>query len=511
MLSPYRESPAHSRDSSTASSASSPVTPTFSVRGHSRWPSSTSSLVTNPDSPANPPKSQLHDLVEEPAEREESYYFDEDYRDSLDEPLCICDTPFCEHRRSNSVAQQIPALPATPEWSPGDDYFDDGYLSGESSTKRRKSQDVSMDSFASRLSRRFSKRFGGHKSVSSVSTTILRSAPASRTSSLRLPNHRSITAPNALEIHGVSTPPFSPTFASHKERSVSPARSRATSHSTPRPMGITIPGSDEECVDRQELATTPLLPPKLTDYFNETAEVMRSPLQSPTVASPSLAASMVNSPAGTPILPGALTPPLSTRPSISSIAWSRSSHILQPSSDIPSMSIAVDETDEWAMKLGHANFHIMPEPYMPEFCDRYTCKQLLDDWESARVEFMRHAAHTSEHYGVTSQTYKLTEQKWAEIDAIWRANHETANSEANVSNTNTFFQPLAETQALSKMPSLEDPKQPSKFPKVDEADIVGPMVQYAKIQQRRAPATNKKPSFLRIFTDPASLLGSRTS
>lgn len=183
--------------------------------------------------------------------------------------------------------------------------------------------------------------------------------------------------------------------------------------------------------------------------------------------------------------------------------------MLQPSSEIPPLSIVERETDPWAIKLGHANFHIKPEPYLPEVCDAQSCKQLLDDWETARVEYMRQAVHISEHYGVTSQTYKLTEQKWAEIDAVWRANHEIANAEAQVSADNTFYQPLAETQAVSKMPSLEDPKQPSKFPKVEEADIVGPMVQYAKIQHRRTPS--KKPSFLKIFTDPTSLFGPRAN
>jgi hypothetical protein len=165
-----------------------------------------------------------------------------------------------------------------------------------------------------------------------------------------------------------------------------------------------------------------------------------------------------------------------------------------------------EETDEWAIKLGHANFHITPEPYLPEVCDAQTCRQLRDDWEAARVEFMRQAARVSEHYGVTSRTYLLTEQKWAEIDAVWRRNLEMANAEARAYGEKSFVQPLAETQALQRMPSLRDPRQPSKFPAVEEADIVGPMVQYAKVQHRRQP-TRKYSSFLKLFTSPASLLG----
>jgi hypothetical protein len=80
----------HSRSSSGSSASTAPITPTFSTtnRSHSRWPSSTSSLVSVPDSPVNVNKSALGDLVEDPAEREDS--FDGLAPDSIDEPLCIC-------------------------------------------------------------------------------------------------------------------------------------------------------------------------------------------------------------------------------------------------------------------------------------------------------------------------------------------------------------------------------------------------------------------------------------
>ncbi|KXT17077.1 hypothetical protein AC579_4366 [Pseudocercospora musae] len=507
MPSPHQFSPTHSRDSSAGSTTSSPITPTFSTRGHSRWPSSSSSLLTNPDSPANPNKTQLHDLVEDPSERDGS--FDEP-RDSAHEPLCICDTPFCEHRREQ-ISQQPFASLSTPEWTPGDDYFETAQLPpGPTTVKRRRSGEFSSDTLSSRLSRHFpsiSKRFGGHRSTASVTTTNLPSAPGSRSSSLRLPSTRSFTMPSGHDSRNC-TPPFSPAPTSNSDRSVSPPRPRPSSHAT-RPVEITLPTPEEDPIDREELASTPLLPPMMASYFNDSSDAVRSPLQSPTVASPSAAASITNTPSGTPVFMSFPTPPLSTKQSMASLHASRSSHVLQPSSEIPPLSIAERETDPWAIKLGHANFHIKPEPYLPEVCDAHSCKQLLDDWEAARVEFMRQAVHISEHYGVTSQTYRLTEQKWAEIDAVWRTNHEMANTEAQVSADNTFYQPLAETQAILKMPSLEDPSQPSKFPKVEEADIVGPMVQYAKIQHRRAPS--RKQSFLKIFTDPTPLFGPRAN
>lgn len=493
-LSPSPYSPAHSRDSSGGSSNSSPLTPTFSTRGHTRFPSSTSSLVTNPDSPANPQKTTLHDLVEDPSERDDQSETAND-DDTTPEALCICDTPLCHHRERENSHESSASI-GTPEWSPGDDYFDDGYLPGERTVKRPRSNDNLADNFASRLSRQFSKRFGGHRSSASVSTINLRSAPNSRPSSLRLPTTRSITAPNTHEVRNVSSP-IPQLRASIHERSSSPPRARAVSQAISRPMDISIPEAQEDSSERQELATTPLLPPMMASYFTDSQEALQSPLTSPTVASPSVVASMVNTPVSSPIAHGFPTPPLSTKASTASLNM-RSSHTLPPASEIPPLTIA-EETDHWAIKLGHANFNIYPEPYLPEVCNAQQCRQLRDDWELARVEYMRQAARVSENYGVTSHIYKLTEQKWAEIDGIWRANHELAVAEAQASGEDTVFQPLAETKTLKKMPSLQDPKQPSKFPAIEEADIVGPMVQYAKIQHRRQPS--KKSSFLKIFTD----------
>lgn len=486
-------SPSHSRDSSGESSNSSPLTPTFSTRGHTRFPSSTSSLATNPDSPANPQKTTLHDLVEDPSELDDQNDASED---ATPEALCICDTPLCYHRQREG-SPDFPAPLVTPEWSPGDDYFDDGYLPGARAVKRPRSNDNLADSFASRLSRQFSRRFGGHRPSVSSSTIKLRSAPSSRPSSLRLPATRSFTAPNAHEVRNVSMPPLGALRAPIHERSISPPRPRAVSQVTSKPMDISIPEVQEDSVERQELATTPLLPPMLASYFADSQQALPSPLTSPTVAPPSVVPSMVSTPVSSPIAHGFPTPPLSTKASTASLNM-RSSHTLPTASEIPALNIA-EETDYWAIKLGHANFNIYPEPYLPELCDVQHCRQLRDDWETARVEYMRQAARVSENYGVTSQIYKLTEQKWAEIDSIWRYNHELANAEAQASGEETVFQPLAETQTLKKMPSLQDPKQPSKFPVIEEADIVGPMVQYAKIQHRRQPS--KKSSFLKIFTD----------
>lgn len=73
-----------------------PVTPTSSNRYYGPWQHSNSSLATTPESPVNLTKSPLHDLLEDPEEREdESLDIVNRSRtnDSYglgDGPLCIC-------------------------------------------------------------------------------------------------------------------------------------------------------------------------------------------------------------------------------------------------------------------------------------------------------------------------------------------------------------------------------------------------------------------------------------
>lgn len=331
----------------------------------------------------------------------------------------------------------------------------------------------------------------------------MRSAPASRTPSLRKSSLRGSVAV-LPESHSSGTPLYTP-VEPRPEANGSGGRPRALSRSQ-RPQEITIPVADDP-IDRQELASTPLLPPMMSEHMSHSAEELSSPLQSPKIADLNLQSekSIRSTPNLAPSAGGIPTPPLSSKPSVASLDVARRGAALQSMSDIPPMTIS-EETDYWSVKLGHANFHIQPEPYLPAECTLQTCKRLLDDWETARSEYMRVVARISEHYGPTSQTYKLTEMKWSEIDAQWRSYHERANEEAGVDNDITLYQPLAETQRLSKMPSLNDPQHPSKFPAVAESDIVGPMVQYARIQRR----PSRKPALLRLFTDPSSLLGNRT-
>lgn len=283
-------------------------------------------------------------------------------------------------------------------------------------------------------------------------------------------------------------------------------RSRAHSRASSKPLEIKVPEPAlDDTIDHLELVSTPLLPPMMAEHRPLSTEELQSPLQSPRNAERSAPTSIAGSPTRTSMLPSIPTPPLSAKASAASLQPNHFPLALRPSVDIPGMKTS-GKPDPWADKLGHANFHITPQPYFPEVCCLPACKRLLDDWESARLDYMQTARRVSEHYGPTSQTYKLTEQKWAEIDAQWRTYHERANAEAEASQKTAMYQPLAETQRLDTIPTLNDPEQPAKFPKVDEADIVGPMVQYTKVPEQKS----RKPMLLKLFTDPVSLLGGRS-
>jgi len=216
--------------------------------------------------------------------------------------------------------------------------------------------------------------------------------------------------------------------------------------------------------------------------------------------------------AGLPIDPiasqlvGLPSPPLSTKPSVSSfyrgnLNWSGQ---LTPSSEIPGIVIA-DPDDEWANKLGHANFTIYPEPYTPESFDLEACRQLRANWDLARCNYTKHLVRTGEHYGVTSKTYKLTEEKWASIDTIWRKNNEItisrtvdSGSAAFATLKHTTFGNSNSSNIMTKIPSLNDPRSEGKFPQLGDEDIVGPMVQVTA-QLQRTPS--KKAKFFKFIAE----------
>ena len=109
----------HLTQSSASSDYPSPVTPTFSLRGHSRFPSSTSSLASSPvlcDSmdTFGSGKRPLTDVKEEPHERDEDFEMLDDPNDALD---CFC--KLCAITQGASAAcaqpQDLPLTDRTPQ------------------------------------------------------------------------------------------------------------------------------------------------------------------------------------------------------------------------------------------------------------------------------------------------------------------------------------------------------------------------------------------------------------
>ncbi|KAI9714454.1 MAG: hypothetical protein M1820_000415 [Bogoriella megaspora] len=369
--------------------------------------------------------------------------------------------------------------------------------------KRRRSGDSSPSPISSRLVERLpsiSKRWKDRRVGLTISTSGSRSVPTSRAAS------------RASSLNGSARP-----VVEYREQQapLTPAKSEPDHDfdllEEPSPLSIDIEKASKDPIDRKALASTPLLPPTMLDLAAARDDSVQSPLQSPSVAEPNRTFSLCNTPAGSPHLFSMPTPPLSSRPSFSSFHRARAASSQQVSSaDVGFLELG-EINDEWSMKLGHANFMIEPEPYMPAICDLRTCQHLLDDWHQARCNYQKHQVRTGEHYGATSKTYKLTEKKWAEIDACWRANYDlavvTAAHNGYVVESSTPVEPAP----LAKLPSLHDPKSEGKFPKLGDEDIVGPMVQIASQVQ---PKQSRKASFLKFLGEikfPGSVLGNKPS
>lgn len=284
----------------------------------------------------------------------------------------------------------------------------------------------------------------------------------------------------------------------------SPARTifeERMSDSAVRPIDITrANGLGEDDNDTLQ-ASTPLLPPFMGDHpTGVTASRVQSPLQSPSVAdvSQSIDYSLTHDPRITGIA-GIPSPPLSSKPSVASFSRPRASTVRTISGE-PAPFILSDPNDEWANKLGHANFTIHPEPYVPSICDIDTFQHLRADWDLARCNFAKHLVRTGEHYGTTSSIYKLTEEKWESISRQWRNQHEA------MLNMLGSLDGVALTLTQSNMNPCEEVRVPrlhdnDKFPEMGDEDIVGPMT---VASPNETGASLKKRTFFKFFQNLVS-------
>lgn len=358
------------------------------------------------------------------------------------------------------------------------------------STERRSSDPSSAQSLNTRVSLTwpsFSRHSQNRRAATMASNASVRSAPPSRSSS-RIASERQVSFDdNALS----SRPVTILSTASRMQAFCGDAGMNWSFPSTCLPTVDTRTQQDDP-VEREELSATPLLPPSLVACPNDEPDSPRSPLQSPSIAAASTTNSVVGSPLVSPLTQSFSSPALSAKPSSNSLSIGLSKCSLQASFDgLP--DILTEEPDDWSFKLGHANFHILPEPYVPAICDTESCLKLLEDWNAAKNDFLKQAARIGEHYGGTSQIYYHAGEKWQGIEAQWQSNFAIACNAARAAGETIELQPLEPTESFLI---------PCNFPDLDQVNIVGPMVQYARPQ----PSPTKRQTFLRLFTDPASIL-----
>ncbi|CAI7639575.1 unnamed protein product [Penicillium pancosmium] len=292
----------------------------------------------------------------------------------------------------------------------------------------------------------------------------------------------------------------------------SPARTifeERLSESGARPIDIVHANSNglsEDDNDTQQ-ATTPLLPPFMgDDPTSIVASRVQSPLQSPSVADVSDCSLRCSVTSNFRIAGmGVPSPPLSSKPSVASISRPRASTLRTVSGDAsPAPFTLSSPSDEWANKLGHANFTIVPEPYVPETRGIESFHQLRADWDMARCNFAKHLVRTGEHYGVTSNIYKLTISKWDSINLAWKSEHETflADLDAEDRVALTLTQNPSPAESV-RIPRLHDN---DKFPEMGDEDIVGPMTVAPAGEGGLGPCGPKsiKKNFFRFFQDLVS-------
>ncbi|KAJ5084374.1 hypothetical protein NUU61_008953 [Penicillium alfredii] len=445
------DSPASRQQSPLTINTSAPASPAlslFSATGHNRVSSSVSSLVSSSglgNSMDSPSRNHLTGVKEEPLGRdslEDQYFQHFDHGVPADEPY-FSDTP--------------------------DNYdLSDTGVEFPHSQKKRRSDSVSMKG-VSRIS-------------SHISTMSTRWKPK-RSSGLTEDGYPEDlrSRANSAASSALASPVVSPECASE---------------SSARPIDITRANSLSQDDNDLPQATTPLLPPFMgDDPTSAVASRVQSPLQSPSVAD-------VTDVAQDPIpsdhrFVGIPSPPLSSKPSVASFGRTRANTVRTVSSEAPPFILS-DPNDEWANKLGHANFTIQPEPYVPAMCDIECLQQLRANWDLARCNFAKHLVRTGEHYGVTSNIYKLTGEKWETINREWRYQHDAMLSQLGMALTLTQsdIHPCEQV----RVPRLHDN---DKFPEMGDEDIVGPMT-VAPATVIAGPCRTKsvkKRNFLRFFQD----------
>ncbi|EAS33028.2 uncharacterized protein CIMG_04052 [Coccidioides immitis RS] len=467
--------------STLSSTPGSPVASLFSARTHTRFPSSVSSVASSPiiGCPGDTcPPTKLEGVQEEPVEP--------------DYGIVDADNYFPDFNDIHADDQV---------YNNGRGCAEHGYdLSDELADLTRSPKKLRPDSSSFRGISRISSR------ISSISSRWKQRQVSDTAAALEKYDESLRSRANSAT-SALANPLASSFSARHSQISNSPARTILEESLSEAGISlIDIEKANREGVKREPQVTTPLLPPVMMDLPTpDNEELVQSPLQSPTVAEATHVI-LPDSPIEVPHSNGLLSPPLSTQPSLASIGLQIPFPRMH-GPEIPPITM-LNAEDEWSCKLGHANFTIHPKPYIPELCTLDAFEVHRANWSLARCNYAKHLVRTGEHYGVTSNIYRFTEEKWEFIDSQWRANHNIVL--ANLTDCNGNPLSLSKSNAHPgesvKMPPYLDK---TKFPDLGDEDIVGPMsVAPAQPQPPAQAKSLRKRSFFRFLQD---LFSSRDS
>ena len=500
----------------SSNAPSSPCSPCVSVFSHSHKPSrsggSSSSLASSPitresfDLWGPGPAKRLEDVTEEPQERDETWQrmstgsinwgrLEETSGRGAASAIDMSGDRTAPPRLSFDPS--IRGSPPDSDYSFGEHETWSTNLPKQRQNKRQRSAEYPVGGRTSKLLQHFpslSKRWK-HKSGVNPQLSIITSQgrAISRTSS------------------GTSSQLISPAVSAiskHESHLPSPVRTTFDDRLSDSPARIDITKSPLSQEEEQPQATTPLLPPIFSELSRKSSPI-QSPLQSPTIAAaPVFPPATSLTPTSTPQLPSLPSPPLSTRPSLTSMRGrSRANTATTPAPQIPALSMLDEQNeDPWAKKLGHADFSIYPEPYTAEVVDIDSFEELRANHDMARSNYEKHRAETCENYGPTSKVYLLTQEKWKSVNAQW---------EKEIERMTTILRPNV---ALG--PALDVVEDTSgKFPKLGDDGIVGTMdVEPARVPSMkkirdqtptvvmepafpRSPTSSRKRSFLKFISD----------
>ncbi|KAL4896450.1 hypothetical protein BDV59DRAFT_170675 [Aspergillus ambiguus] len=459
---------------------STPVSPAvslFSAKGHTRFSSSVSSLVSSPghgNSMDIPSRNPLYGVKEEPSGAP-ARDLEEEYFQHFDQGLSMAEDSYL----------------SSMDYSSGYDLTDAG-MDLAHSPKKRRSDSIStkgLSRIGSRIStistRLKSKRASDELDATDGFAAGLRSRTNSSSSAFA-----TVPGLSMSQVNSIVVPP-SPARTIFEER---------MSESGTQPIDI-VKANRQSREESAPQATTPLLPPFMGDEpLCPASSRVHSPLQSPSVADMSDESADGAVPQDMR-LAGLPSPPLSTKPSVASFNRPRASTARTVSGETPAPPFLLsDPNDEWANKLGHANFTIQPEPYVPEVYNLESFHQLRSQWDLAQCNFAKHLVRTGEHYGITSNIYKLTEEKWEAINAEWRRHHQAMLSQLEMTDSSQLglIKSHRDPCEQLKIPRLHD----EKFPELGDGEIVGPMKIAPASGLCRSPSLKR--SFFKFFQDLVS-------